>query len=206
MNESVPLLFQLVVLVFSIIVHEVMHGYVADQLGDPTARMAGRLSLNPLHHIDPVGSVMLPLFLVLAHTGIVFGWAKPVPYNPHNLYKDYRFGPLKVALAGPASNLLLAGLFGVLARALPSQSTLFAFFAVITYINLVLAVLNLIPVPPLDGSKIFSVLAPRAFVVLEQSGMAGIIVVFLLLMLFPGILLLPVEALFQILVGVPFGQ
>ncbi len=207
-DRSVPLLFEIVVFIFSVIVHEVMHGYVADRLGDPTARMAGRLSLNPLRHIDLLGSVLLPLFLVLTKAGIIFGWAKPVPYNPHNLYKDYRFGPLKVALAGPAANLLLAVLFGLLARVgvLYFSAPLFVLFSVITYVNLVLAILNLIPVPPLDGSKIFSVLAPRAFIAFERTGMAGLGIVFLILLLFPHVIILPVEALFQALVGVPLGQ
>ncbi|MEK7076964.1 MAG: site-2 protease family protein, partial [Patescibacteria group bacterium] len=101
-------IFQLLVLVFSVMIHEISHGYMAERLGDPTARLAGRLTLNPLKHLDPFGSVLLPFLLYYFGSPVLLGWAKPVPYNPYNLHKDYQHGPLKVALAGPLSNI---GLF-----------------------------------------------------------------------------------------------
>lgn len=158
-------LFQIVVLVCSAVIHEVSHGYVAQALGDPTAEQAGRLTLNPLKHLDLYGSVLLPLILYYLSAGtFVFGWAKPVPYNPYNL-KDPRKGGALIAAAGPASNFLLAIVFSVLFR-VGAASAAFApaaqFFAVVILINLILGVFNLVPIPPLDGSKILFGFLPRA--------------------------------------------
>jgi Zn-dependent protease len=160
--------FQLIILVFSVIIHEVSHGFVAERLGDPTARLLGRLTLNPLKHIDPFGSVILPLLLSLVPGGFVFGWAKPVPYNPLNLKRPERDAAL-IAAAGPLSNLLIAVVFGVLVRLgaalnLPGVSgALFAnLAALVVLVNVSLAVFNLIPIPPLDGSKVLAALLPRA--------------------------------------------
>ena len=108
------LLFGLVVLFASVILHEVAHGYMANWLGDPTARLQGRLTLNPVSHVDPVGTLLLPLLLVLSNSPFFFGYAKPVPYNPHNLQS--RFGEALVAFAGPATNILLAAIFGLAIR------------------------------------------------------------------------------------------
>jgi hypothetical protein len=142
-------IFTLLVLVFSVILHEVAHGYMANWLGDPTARLARRLTLNPLSHIDPVGSVILPFILAITHSPMLIGYAKPVPYNPYNLQSKY--GETLVAAAGPGTNILIALIFGLSARffgAAMSQG-MFEAFLVITYINIVLAVFNLIPIPPL---------------------------------------------------------
>jgi Zn-dependent protease len=133
---------------------------MADRLGDPTARLSGRLTLNPIKHIDPVGSILVPLITSLF--GFTFGWAKPVPYNPYNL-KNRRQGEFLIALAGPASNLLIALIFGTIMRFTATAANIGdPFFQVVTYIviiNIILAVFNLIPLPPLDGSKLlFSVL------------------------------------------------
>ena len=154
------LAYLVVILIFlySIIIHEIAHGAMADSLGDPTARLSGRLSLNPLKHLDPIGSVILPLFLILIHSGIVIGWAKPVPINPLNL-RDKKYGEAKVAAAGPGVNLLLALLFGIPLRFLPVAVSGFWYnlesvFIYIVWINLLLAIFNLIPVPPLDGAHI----------------------------------------------------
>lgn len=162
--------FALIILIFSVILHEVSHGYMANYLGDPTARLAGRLTLNPVPHIDPLGSVILPLFLLISQSvtnfPLLIGYAKPVPYNPDNLPGKY--DEALVAGAGPAVNIFLALFFGLLIRfggVSMSEATLSA-FAVIVYINLLLALFNLIPLPPLDGSKILSVILPgRAGVV-----------------------------------------
>jgi len=153
-------ILSIVILIFSVILHEVSHGLMADRLGDPTARLSGRLTLNPLKHIDPVGSILVPLITSLF--GFTFGWAKPVPYNPYNL-KNRRQGEFLIALAGPASNLLIALIFGTIMRFTATAANIGdPFFQVITYIviiNIILAIFNLIPLPPLDGSKLlFSVL------------------------------------------------
>lgn len=155
--EPSIMIFFVVVIIFSAIIHEFSHGWMADVLGDPTARYAGRLTLNPLAHIDPIGSVLLPLLLI--PTGFLFAYAKPVPYNPYNL-KDQRLGPLWVAIAGPISNLLLALVFGLLLQSLP-LSPMTPFLSIIVYANIMLAVFNMIPIPPLDGSKLLYVLLPK---------------------------------------------
>ncbi|OGC87739.1 hypothetical protein A2949_00555 [Candidatus Adlerbacteria bacterium RIFCSPLOWO2_01_FULL_54_21b] len=153
---QIDLIFGIVVLIVSIVLHEVSHGYMANWLGDPTARLAGRLTLNPLSHIDPVGSVLLPGLLLLTHAPILIGYAKPVPYNPYNLRG--RYGEGLVAFAGPGTNILLALIFGLLIRFSGAQlgPDLVAAFSIIAYVNLLLALFNLIPVPPLDGSKVLS--------------------------------------------------
>lgn len=143
----------LVILILSVIVHEVAHGYAANSLGDPTARLAGRLTLNPLPHIDLMGSIVLPALLIFTHSPIMFGWAKPVPYNPYNL-RHQRWGETFVALAGVATNLLLAVIFGLIVRFSPVfglDATAVSIAATIAFINLFLALFNLIPFPPLDG-------------------------------------------------------
>lgn len=159
-------IFGFIVLIFSIVIHEFSHGWMADQLGDPTARYMGRLTLNPIAHIDPIGSVILPLVLYLTNAGFIIGWAKPVPYNPYNL-RDQKKGPALVALAGPASNLLIAAIFGILIRVLNAYdpiayaNTIGLFFLIVFY-NVLLAIFNLVPIPPLDGSKILDYILPNS--------------------------------------------
>lgn len=150
-------LLLIIILVMSVVVHEVSHGYVALLLGDPTAKLSGRLTLNPLKHLDPVGSVLLPLLMAFSG-GPVFGWARPVPYNPYNLQAG-AWGPAFVGAAGPLSNLLIAGVFSVLFRMFVSSALAPAFLLVVV-VNLSLAIFNLIPVPPLDGSKLLFALLP----------------------------------------------
>jgi Zn-dependent protease len=154
------LIFSIVILLFSVVIHEVAHGSVAYYLGDSTAKYAKRLTLNPIRHLDMFGSIILPLFLALlikvTGQGFIFGWAKPVPINPNNL-RDKKWGELKVSLAGPASNLFIALFFGLIIRFVPLVSSvpgLSLMFAGIVFINLLLAIFNLIPIPPLDGSHI----------------------------------------------------
>lgn len=167
MNDFLILIFQFVVFIFSVMVHEVSHGLMAYRLGDDTAKQMNRLNLNPLNHIDPVGSIILPGLLFLMRSPILFGWAKPVPYNPFNL-KNPKSGAALIGLAGPASNLSLALIFGLMIRALsfvPAPealiATLIMFFSVIVYVNIMLAIFNLIPIPPLDGSKILFAVLPE---------------------------------------------
>ena len=151
---QLDIIFQIAILIFSVVVHEVSHGAVANVLGDPTAKLQGRLTLNPIQHIDPIGSVLVPLLLFFTNAGVMFGWAKPVPVNPYNLRGKY--GEAIVAAAGPLSNIGVAVIFGLLIRiagVFMTPSFLhIATMAVI--INIVLAIFNLVPIPPLDGSKI----------------------------------------------------
>ena len=144
-------LLTLIVLILSVIAHEVAHGYAANSLGDPTARLAGRLTLNPLPHIDLMGSIIVPALLVFTQSPIMFGWAKPVPYNPYNL-QARRWGETLVALAGSATNLLLAVIFGLLVRyGAGFGAAALSLAATIAFTNLFLGLFNLIPFPPLDG-------------------------------------------------------
>ncbi len=163
--QAVDLIFSLAILLMSAVIHEVSHGYAAYLLGDPTAKNAGRLTLNPIYHLDFFGSIILPFLLVLTGSPFVFGWAKPVPYNPYNL-KNQKWGSAIVGAAGPLSNILIALAFGLLMRFGAVSGLLpFSFLNIvgsIVFINLLLAVFNLVPVPPLDGSKLlFSVLPYR---------------------------------------------
>ena len=154
--------FLVAVIVMSVVIHEVMHGVAADWLGDPTARLQGRLTLNPIPHLDLFGSIILPILTALSPGGFFFGWAKPVPYNPYNLRRAPMWGEAIVAAAGPASNLALALVFGLLIR-LQVFPDMIGMFMYVVAINISLTVLNLIPIPPLDGSKILGAILPKSF-------------------------------------------
>lgn len=181
-------IFAVVIIIFSAIIHEVMHGYVADMLGDPTARYAGRLTLNPIPHIDLFGSIILPLLLVFSGSPIFFGYAKPVPYNPYNL-RPGRFSEAFVAGAGPFSNLAIA-LIGGLAIRLGLAGGIADVVFLVVVINIMLFLFNLIPIPPLDGSKVFEALLPRSLAVsydrfrrqLEHQPFIGMAIVLLIVL------------------------
>jgi Zn-dependent protease len=153
--------FIIVVIMFSAVIHEVMHGVAADWLGDKTARYAGRLTLNPIPHIDPFGSVILPIMLTLANSPIFFGWAKPVPYNPYNL-RPGRFSEAIVAGAGPASNIAIAILFSVCIRLNLFSADINSVLFMVVMVNVMLCIFNLIPIPPLDGSKVLQAFLPAS--------------------------------------------
>lgn len=199
-------IFLLAILLFSVVIHEVSHGLMADYLGDPTARYAGRLTLNPIKHLDPFGSVIVPLFLLLLRSPILFGWAKPVPINPYNL-RDQKYGSAKVALAGPAANLALALVFGLTLRFLPvlaANPGLSLMFSYIVFINVLLAVFNLLPIPPLDGSHILFTFLPYSLqnikIFLNQFGL--FILLFVFFFFFNRVIHI-VNLIFQLIVGVP---
>lgn len=152
----------IVALVLSVIIHEVAHGYAANWLGDPTARLQGRLSANPLVHIDPLMSVILPGLLLLSGSPILFGAAKPVPYNPYN-FTNQKWGEAIVAAAGPAANIFIALVFAALVRSadiLQLSDTFLTLAIQIIILNIFLAFFNLVPIPPLDGSKILPKFLP----------------------------------------------
>ena len=156
---SFQLLFFFLIIIPSAIIHEYAHGWVADQLGDPTARNAGRLTLDPRAHIDMWGTIIMPIMLLLFSGGsFMFAYAKPVPYNPYNL-SNRKWGPALVGVAGPAANLIVAVMFGILVRFLP-PSNFSLLLGIIVYANLLLMVFNLVPIPPLDGSKILFAVLP----------------------------------------------
>ena len=188
MGFGLGLLFALPILLYSAILHEIAHGLVADRLGDPTARLSGRLTLNPIKHIDPFMTILLPLLLILSGSSIIFGGAKPVPIDPYNL-KDGKKDIALVALAGPLTNILLAvvaALFYHVLQFLPMSgivAMLVSLFLQVTItINLYLAIFNLLPIPPLDGSKVFSLVLPDDLANSYLSiGSIGVLILFLLL-------------------------
>lgn len=162
------LLFFLVIIP-SAIIHEYAHGWMADRLGDPTARYAGRLTLDPRVHVDKWGTFLMPALLYFMTGGsFIFAYAKPVPYNPYNL-KNQKWGPSLVAIAGPGSNLILAAIFGAFIQFLGLPSGLSMMLSVVVYANVLLAVFNLVPIPPLDGSKILYAVLPDSMWKVKQT-------------------------------------
>lgn len=202
--QEVDIIFNVAILILSVVIHEVSHGFVANILGDGTARHAGRLTLNPIKHLDPVGSVLVPL-LTASTGGFVFGWAKPVPYNPYNL-KDQKWGEAKVAAAGPLANLLIAIVFGVILRfgvgsVGLSPATLDMLYRIVN-INILLAVFNLVPIPPLDGSKVlFSILPYHLRRIQDFMEQYWLIFIVIFIFFIGGILSPIVEYLFHLIVG-----
>lgn len=213
MESAIQFIFQIIILVFSVVLHEVSHGYAALLLGDRTAQYEGRLTLNPLKHLEPVGSILVPT-LTFFLGGVIFGWAKPVPYNPYNL-RNQKWGPAIVGAAGPAANIALAIIFGLAVRFLPELldgvAGIFVFnfitiAGMIALLNLILAIFNLVPIPPLDGSKVLFGLLPYKWhgvrVFLEQYGLF----LFIIFIFFFARLFLPaVLFLFRLISGtLPF--
>ncbi|MBI2054811.1 MAG: site-2 protease family protein [Candidatus Sungbacteria bacterium] len=210
---AIDIIFIILVYFFSIVMHEVSHGFVAYALGDPTAKDAGRLTLNPLAHIDPFGTVILPLLMALpAFLGarpLIFGWAKPVPFNPM-YFKNIRKGTFLVAIAGVGANFLIAVIFALILRALPGFSeslgsqtanNLATIFSTIIIANLVLGIFNCFPIPPLDGSKVLFSVLPESFVKLQIAlERYGIFLLLAIIFLLPEILGFLVTGAFNLLV------
>lgn len=189
--DLITAVVSIIVLVYSAILHEIAHGYVAERLGDPTARLLGRLTLNPKNHIDPFMSIALPLILILSGSPVVFGAAKPVPVDTFNL-RDGRKDIALVSLAGPATNIIIAIICALLIKLLETysifgsyQAYVFWFLLISVRLNLLLAIFNLIPIPPLDGSKVFALILPEKEANTYLSiGSVGMFILFFLL-LFP---------------------
>jgi Zn-dependent protease len=226
-------LFLIIILIFSVVIHEVSHGMMANYLGDPTAKNAGRLTLNPIKHLDPIGSIIVPIFLIIT-TGTGIGWAKPVPINPYN-FRDQKYGSAKVALAGPGSNLILAFIFGLFNRFLPLSgavkenivsslflrgggdlypllqgnflASIFLIFSFIVIINILLATFNLIPISPLDGSHIlFTFLPPSLNNVKIFLTQFGFFIIIFIVFFFPWafhFIFYIVNLIFSLIVGIP---
>ena len=222
--QGINSIFSIAILILSVVAHEVSHGFVAYLLGDPTAKRAGRLSMNPLKHLDLTGSFIVPLMLKLLNSSFVFGWAKPVPYNPYNL-KNQKRGPVLVAISGPLSNFLIAGAFGLVSLFLPLDQSakteigmaavngaaifgagyapaLFYFSSMVVGINVFLGIFNLIPIPPLDGSKVLFYFLPYKWnnleIFLEKY---GFFILLFFLFSFSSILLPVVFFLFRLFLG-----
>lgn len=207
--DPILLIIQIVILLMSVVIHEVSHGAMANYLGDPTAKYAGRLTLNPIKHLDLWGSFIVPLFLLAVGSPFLFGWAKPVPYNPYGL-RNKKWGPAMVAAAGPSSNLIIALIFGLALRFTPLDTSIYIqnlaqIFIFIVFINLLLAIFNLIPIPPLDGSKIIFAALPYKYqsimVATERYGL--IILLFFVFFLFRFIIPI-VLWLFKLIAGSSF--
>ncbi len=205
--ELTATIFQIAILIMSVVVHEVAHGYAASMLGDQTARYAGRLTLNPIKHLDLIGSIVVPIILVILKAGFIIGWAKPVPVNPYNL-RNGRRGELIVAAAGPISNITIAVIFGIFIRIAVANGlseSLISISSIVVLINLVLAFFNLMPIPPLDGSKVLFSLLPlhmhyvREFLERYSLALVFVFIFFVWRLLFPVI-----GWLFGILTGLVF--
>ncbi len=196
-------LFSIAILIISVVIHEFAHGVAALWQGDPTAKLSGRLTLNPVSHIDPVGSIAVPLLCAILPGSVMFGWAKPVPFNPYNL-RNRKWGEAIVAFAGPLSNICIAVILGLFIRffhfSLAPQ--LIELFVVTILTNLVLAIFNLVPLPPLDGSKIMYALFPakmsRFIALFERYGL-----VFTIIFIFAFVQVLDpvIWAAFKLIVG-----
>ena len=210
----IDIIFIILIYFFSIVMHEVAHGFAAYALGDPTAKDAGRLTLNPLPHIDPFGTVILPLLMalpaVLGAQPLIFGWARPVPFNPI-YFRNIRRGTFFVAIAGVAANFVIAVVFALFLRLLPGLSNTFGgeaiknlatIFSTIISANLVLGIFNCFPIPPLDGSKVLFSLLPerllRLQMILERY---GIFLLLAIIFLLPGLLGVLVNLAFRLLVS-----
>ena len=197
-------IFYVLILIMSVVIHEISHGFMAEYFGDNTARLAGRLTLNPIRHLDPIGSVILPLLLVVTGSPFMIGWAKPVPYNPNNL-SNRKWGTIAVASAGVAANFFLAIFFGLILRFSVGAGMPAGFFTImssIVIVNIALGVFNLVPIPPLDGSKILFNLLPVSFYpTFEKMERYAIFLVLIFVIFFSAYLYPIMTFLFHLITG-----
>ncbi|HDO23652.1 MAG TPA: site-2 protease family protein [bacterium] len=205
--QGIDFIFAIAVLVMSVVIHEVSHGFAANAMGDPTAKYAGRLTLNPAKHLDFFGSFLVPMITYLLG-GFIFGWAKPVPYNPYNL-KNQKWGPGAVAIAGPISNFLVAIVFGLIIRFGQIYAVLPASFlqiaTLIVFINIILGVFNLVPIPPLDGSKVLFAFFPYKWRHIEEFlERYGFFILLIFIFFFFRLILPIVFSLFKLITGIVF--
>ncbi len=226
LNEIILIVFYFTIFLYSVIIHEVAHGVSAFWQGDPTAKYAGRLNLNPWKHIDLWGSIIVPI-LMFVSLGFAFGWAKPVPYNPYNL-KNQKWGPALVALSGPGSNIILALISAIIAGLinipLAMKQSIIANFSdmeavaslihgsvgaiffelliVIIFWNVLLAFFNLIPIPPLDGSKLIFALLPIKNETVAMMEQFGFIFLLIFIMFFSG----PLSYFLNLMLGIFLGM
>ncbi|MFA5791708.1 MAG: site-2 protease family protein [Candidatus Paceibacterota bacterium] len=202
--DATNAIFYIAILIMSVVIHEVSHGFMAEYFGDNTARNAGRLTLNPVKHLDFFGSIILPFVLVISNSPFLFGWAKPVPYNPNNL-SDRKWGTIAVASAGVMANFLIAIIFGIIIRisvgfVLPAG--FYFITSAIVIVNLALGIFNLIPIPPLDGSKIlFSFLPSRAFSFILAYEQYSLILLLIFIVFFSDYLYPILSFLFHLITG-----
>lgn len=203
---QIDFVFQIAILIMSVVIHEVSHGYAASFLGDETARYQGRLTLNPAKHLDFVGSFLVPVISYFLG-GFIFGWAKPVPYNPYNL-RPSRWSEAVVAASGPAANIFLAIIFGAFLRLGVSWGGYLAspafvqITATIVFINILLAIFNLIPIPPLDGSKLlFTVFQDKFYELRAFFEKYGLVLVLLFIFFIWQFIFPVIGLLFQFITG-----
>ena len=202
--QGTDAVFYVAILIMSIVIHEVSHGFMAEYFGDNTARNAGRLTLNPINHLDFFGSIILPAVLVLSHSPFLFGWAKPVPYNPNNL-SNRKWGTIAVAGAGVLANFLIAIIFGIIIRfsqGLVLPASFYFITSAIVIVNLALGIFNLVPIPPLDGSKIvFSFLPESVSSVIFHYEQYSIILLLIFIVYFSDYLYPILAYLFHLVTG-----
>ncbi|MBP6881328.1 MAG: site-2 protease family protein [Candidatus Pacebacteria bacterium] len=191
--DPVTNIFLIIILIISFMVRNIVYGYVANWLGDPTARLSGRITANPLAHIDPLGSVILPGLLIFTGTGIILGWPKPMPYNKYN-FTNQKWGEVIVGVSGSLANLALAIIFALIIRFAPVSDTFIDMAVDVLLLNLFLAFFNLIPIPPLDGSKILANLLPfklsykysQFIQKMEMNPLLSLVIILLVFMFFIG--------------------
>ncbi len=205
--DATNAIFYILILIMSVVIHEVSHGFMAEYFGDKTARFAGRLTLNPLKHLDFFGSIILPAVLVLSNSPFLFGWAKPIPYNPDNL-SNKKWGTIAVASAGVLSNFCIAIIFGIIIRLTSDLALPEGFYfitSIIVLINLALGIFNLVPIPPLDGSKILISFLPESFASnILKFEQYSLILLLIFIVFFSNYLVPILRYLFHFLTGLAF--
>jgi Zn-dependent protease len=197
LGMGIEIIAIILIIIISIVIHELAHGYMALFLGDPTAKYAGRLTMNPIKHMSFIGSFLVPLILAMMPGNFIFGWAKPVPYNPYNL-KNQKWGEILIAIAGPISNILIAIIFAMFIRFgfnLGLSPAAIEMSLIAVKLNVFLAIFNMIPIPPLDGSKVLFNLLPNKFSPIRNFLETNYLFALVLFVLFGSYVLIPISNL-----------